>query len=224
MILVGYQLKKEIMEACTKYERDKNPSINSIIEDFLESFLTNKGYLTDNVNFDKIKSPEEIMSESEYNFRKGRIANGSVQVFCDELYFGYVKQDKYYERVDELMQFPRDELDNLSKNNWDDSNGTYHTFLKWKISHPTLSLEDYLVFSRFDISYISSKESWQIKHDNFSMCSCKDGEAFEKIKEYLFHLSDKELAQLKIELRDTGKNRRKYILDKIGESTLMGDK
>ena len=214
MLLVGYQLKSEIIEACTNYERDKNPSISSIVEDFLEDFLRKKGYLGDNIDVDKIIAPIDVIeSESEHNFKKGK-RNGMdyVEILCGDLSFGWVKEDEYYDIVDKLMDFSHDTLKEISKNNWDGHPHTYGRFLKWKLRNPNLELDDFLSENRFSI-YHRNDGGWQILYGKFSICTSHDEKQFEKIKKFLFKLSDSELKLLISKLENSKKNRREFVLN-----------
>ena len=225
MLLVGYQLKNEIIEACTNYERDKNPSISSIVEDFLEDFLRKKGYLEDNIDVDKIIAPiEAIESESEHNFKKGKKRTGksgnSVEVLYGDLSFGWVKEDDYYDIVDKLMDFSYDELKEISKTNWEGNLNTYRRFLKRKLENPNLKLDDFLSENRFNI-YNRGVKGWQIVYRRFSICTSHDEKEFEKIKKFLFKLPDSELDSLISKLENCN-NRREFVLNYMDSHKLEG--
>ena len=206
---------KDMVDLLYQFERATGSSLNILVEKYLEKVLYKEGYLNAEIG----KEPAlkiDGFSDSKHHFEKGKRAGESVQVYCGDLYFGYVKIENYEERIENLKQFSFDELEEISKNNWDDSFGNYSGFLKWKIKNPSLSIDSYLHESQFEIYPIRSKRTFQIKHDGFSMCSVKDNRTLEKIKKYLFDLSYEELSILKTELKNTHKNRREYILEKIG--------
>ena len=205
---------KEIVDKLYQYERSTRLSLNILVEKYLESILLKNGYLEESMG--EIPAPKiEELNHQDPHFRKGNVRRGYVEVWYEDLCFGNVKIENYDERVENLKQFSFDELKEISKNNWDKSHGQYNFFLKWKIKNPSKSLNDYLHDSQFKIRFSRTKGAYRIHHKGFSMCSVKEEETMEKIKKYLFDLSDEELSILKKELENTSENRRKYILRKM---------
>jgi hypothetical protein len=200
-----------------QFERATGSSLNILVEKYLERVLYEKGYLNAKNEVQDIKITLEPKQNLKCNFRKGKTAGESVQLFCDDLYFGYVKKEEFDHKLKQLKQFPYEELKKMDKNSWDSSNGTYHHFLRFKLKNPKMSFEDCIAHIRFQTSYVSSKDVTQIRHNKFSICTVK-GEytsEFKKIMEYLVNLSDDELENLEKELSNTSINRRLFVLNKM---------
>lgn len=204
---------KDMVDLLYQFERATGSSLNILVEKYLEQLLYKEGYLT--VNIENEETSTIIPSvKTKPKFRKKKHGHGMVQIWCDDLYFGYVKEENYSERVNELMQFSYEDLRDISKNNLDDNFGNYTRFLRIKLKNPHLSVRDCLNMSRFSINW-RNDGSWQIRHNKFSICSGNDTFQFNKITEFLYNLSDDEVEVLKQELQDC-KHRRNYILEKIG--------
>jgi len=210
----GYPLKDELGEGLHIYERNTGLSAHLLIESLVEQYLIKTGILgsddEENVDFPFPITPEITPS----NFRVETTRNRS-KISLGELNFGSCKSDGVDERIKQLCQFSYNELEELSQNNWDNSNGQYYVFLRWKLENPASSLEEYLVQSRIRINY-RPNGSWQLRDTaKFCFCSGKDKTELETITNYLCSLSDGELEQLKETLNETNTGRRTVILDKI---------
>lgn len=207
---------KDMVDLLYQFERATGSSLNILVEKYLERVLYEKGYLNAKNEVQDIKITLEPKQKLTCDFRKGRDNGKSVQLFCDNLYFGYIKKEEFDHRLKQLKQFPYEELKKMDKNKWDSSNGTYQRFLKFKLKNPDMSFEDCITHIRFKTSYAPSKDTTQIRYNQFSICTIK-GEytsEFKKIMEYLVNLSNDELILLKEELENV-KNRRKHILEKM---------
>ena len=209
---------KDMVDLLYQYERATGRSLNILVEKYLEKVLYENGYFNAKKEVQDIKITVKPKQNPKCNFRKGKKAGESIQLFCDELYFGYVKQKDFDYKVNQLKQFPYDELKKMDKNNWDSSKGSYNYFLRVKLKNPNMSFEDCLAKIRFQTSYVSSKDVTQIRHNKFSICTVKGKYTpeFEKIMEYLVGLSNNELDNLEKELSNTSVNRRVFILNKMG--------
>ena len=206
---------KDMVDLLYQFERATGSSLNILVEKYLEKLLYKEGYLTMEMGIEDTVSSENSISQPQDEFRKTKYgSNGRVKIWYGKLCFGSTTEENYSSIIEKLMQFSPEQLHEISNNNWDKTNGDYMRFLKWKLNNPNRFLEDYLKEARFSIR--DSSEKWQIRHEGFSLCSGKESnkKEFEKIKKYLFNLSNGELDLLKGELTNC-KHRRAYILDKI---------
>ena len=221
MILDVYPSSKdaEMVDLLYEFERDTRLSLNILVENYLEKLLYDKGYLggenekeTETQNTIKKNLPvkKENFTVKSNGKKYGKVLLGNLD-------FGNCKHDVVDERIEKLCLFSYEELEELSRNNWDKSYGQYSSFLKWKIDNPMTPSTEYFSKSRFELSF-RHQGSWQIRHkqNGFSICSGKDKEEFELIKNHLYTLTDEELNQLEEKLSKT-KRRRQFILNEIGE-------
>jgi len=208
---------KDMVDLLYQYERATGLSLNILVEKYLEKVLYQNDYLTANGDINDVQITLKQKHTPKCEFRKGKRANGSVQLFYGDFYYGYVKPDEFDNRVEQLSQFSYDELEQMDKNRWDSTNGAYNFFLRFRLENPHLSFEDCLANIRFKTSYIPSKNTTQIRHNGFSICTIngKYTSEFKKIMEYVVSLSDEELSALEDELSNSPTNRRKYILNKM---------
>lgn len=130
MILNGYPLKNELMEALNEYERDNNLSPRLLIERLLEDFLYDEGYLT--VDVEVIQTPAEIQAERKNKFhttKKGKY----LHLFYEDLNFGTFKPDILDDVIDKLLSFSDKELLEMSKQRWKGEIKDYKPFLYDKL-------------------------------------------------------------------------------------------
>lgn len=155
MILNGYPLKNELMEALNEYERDNNLSPRLLVEKLLEDFLYDEGYLT--VDVEVTQTPAEIQAERKNKFHT--IKSGEyIQLFYEDLNFGTFKPDILDDVIDALLGFSDKELVEMSKQEWKGEIKDYKPFLydKLGINRSNVNENSFIY---------SSKNKWYIRRN-----------------------------------------------------------
>lgn len=174
MILNGYPLKNELMEALNEYERDNNLSPRLLVEKLLEDFLYDEGYLT--VDVEVTQTPAEIQAERNNKFHTHK-AGKYLQLFYDDLYFGTFKPDILDDIIDALLGFSDKELLEMSKQEWKGEIQDYKPFLYDKLN---ININE----SRF-ISVDNRTDAYRINKDGYNYGSYSTFEEAKGVRDFL---------------------------------------
>lgn len=164
MRLVNYQLKNEVLDAVDKYERDNNISFNIIVENFIEEFLYDKGYLTINMSPDTVKNPIEIYNERKKLFKVSLRNKRYNRVFYKDLYFGTYADEEVGWIIDNLSNFSDDELRKMDYRKWAGTRKLYVSFLKAKFENPLLTMQEY--YNNTNSNIQPCGDVWEVRKSN----------------------------------------------------------
>lgn len=133
MQLVDYNFEEDVVNAIEEYERDKNPSLNGIIEEFIKGVLYEAGYLQITLNEDEIFTPKELNKIDKFIIkpRKDR-----AQIKFDDLNFGTFDKNIVDNIIYKLAHLSDEDFIKYSKTycqkNFNYNSKEYHDFiLNW---------------------------------------------------------------------------------------------
>lgn len=135
MQLVGYNFEEDVICAIEEYERDKNPSLNGMVEEFIKGVLYDSGYYRKEIPEEEIFTPKELNKIDKFSKHKWG-NDGKVQIKYDDLSFGSFKEEIADEIIFKLARLPDEELIKYSKtycgNTLNYTNNDYQDFmLEW---------------------------------------------------------------------------------------------
>lgn len=195
MILNGYPLKNELMEALNEYERDNNLSPRLLVEKLLEDFLYDEGYLT--VDVEVTQTPAEIQAERNNKFHTKKVGK-YLRLFYDDLDFGMFKPDILDNIIDALLGFSDKELLEMSKQEWKGEIKDYKPFLydKLGINPPNHINENSFI-------YPTGNNKWCIQKNSLKYGSYDTIEKAKEVRAFLIMKNwDKKYSNKMVKLKD----------------------
>ncbi|MBQ2653042.1 MAG: hypothetical protein IJF83_05760 [Methanobrevibacter sp.] len=216
MRLADYNFEEEVICAIEEYERDKNPSLNGIIEEFVKGLLYEQGYLRYELSEDEIFNPKELNKID--NFSKSKWGDGKVQIKYGDLTFGSFDEEIADEIIFRLIRLPEEDFIKYSKTycqeNFGYSSKDYSNFiLKW-LEDDSMVPEDLGLLRRTE--YPSSKSvEFRFKRILIAGLNKKKypSEKIDEVELFLNRFSGPQLQEI-IEMRkESGIKSDKFILD-----------
>lgn len=204
MILNDYQLRTDLSDALQNYERENNCSPILVIENLLEKFLYDEGYITVGEEEVVCKTPFEIEAERRSKFTVISKGKKSKQIRYGDVDFGYFSANEIDNVIDELLGFSDEQLKELDRGSWKYDKSKYKSYFRAKLDNPYLSVEDFLNNTRINVSvYRSGKTHISFKGNTICLFnhSKVKGDVIDSVYDFLNGLSDEELLEL-IRLKD----------------------
>ena len=229
MKLKEFLINKNVGDMLVRYGRDNNLSPSLIIENLIEEFLYNKGYLDigldDDGEYDV--SPADIYAERKSKF----VSNSKGLLKYGDLDFGYYDKDEIDEVIDKLLDFSDDELMELDRNKWAYSKQKYKKFIREKMDNPLLTVEEFLKDKCFCISKVERKYKTRVvtefyyknnaiahfNHNNYSKKQIQEVEMF------LQNLGGDELDYIVENRKESDLQSSEYLLQYMGKHNQKTD-
>lgn len=216
MQLVGYNFEEDVVRAIEEYERDKNPSLNGMVEEFIKGILYEKKYLHTSLSEDEIFNPKELNKIEK--FTKNRWGEGKVQVKFDDLNFGSYDEDIADKVIFKLTHLPDEVFVKYSKNYCQDELGytqkDYSDFMLLWLENDNVIPEHLSLVRR---SEFPSTNSVEFSYKHVRVCALnKEKYSIEKIDEvelFLNRFSGFQLEKIIEERKNANMNSDKFILN-----------
>lgn len=242
MKLKEFLINKNVGDMLVMYGRDNNLSPSLIIENLIEEFLYNKGYIGVGVEDDEYDvSPADIYAERKSKF--STVSKGAVGVMLryGDLDFGYYDKDEIDDVIDKLLDFSDDELRELDRNKWKYSKPKYKKFIREKMENPLLTVEEFLKDRYFGISkvvreypnrvvsefYYKNNTIAHFNHNNYSQNQINEVELFlhglggDELDYIIEHRKSSKLQSSEYLLQYMGKYNQKTDIEKLPYTVII---
>ena len=223
MQLVGYNFEEDVICAIEDYERDKNPSLNGLVEEFIKGILYDSGYYRKEIPEDEIFTPKELNKID--NFSKTHWGNeGKVRIKYDDLSFGSFKEEIADEIIFRLARLSDEELIKYSKTYCHDTLGYTHKeysdfIFDWLKSGSMM--QEKLYDERITkFSKINKGRYFQLKYLQLNFGVFKNSEIDEVISQ-LLDFSDEELEEMSLNNWKYSKGKYKRFIRQKLENPLL---
>lgn len=216
MILKDYHLRTDLADALQDYEIENNCSPILVIENLLEKFLYDEGYITVDRDTVVCKTPFEIEQERRSRFVV-RNKGSSKNIIYGDLDFGYFNSDEVDDIIEELLGFSDDELEGLSRNNWEYGKSKYKPFFRAKLKNPSLTCDEFMNLCRVSLSVYSSGKIL-ISFKGKRVCSFNSKvsrDVIDEVRSFLLGLSDDELDSLIKAKDESSLTSAEFVLDYV---------
>lgn len=226
MKLKEFLINKNIGDILVVYGRDNNLSPSLIIENLVEEFLYNKGYIDVGVeDGEDDVSLADIYAERKSKFTTVSKGNVGVLLRYDDLDFGYYDKDEIDDVISKLLDFSDDELKELDRGKWEYSKPKYKKFIREKMENPLLTVEEFMQDKYFGITkvvreyssrvvsefYYKSNTIAHFNHNNYSQNQIDDVELFLK------RLGGDELDYIVEHRKESDLQSSEYLLQYMGQ-------
>lgn len=217
MRLVDYNFEEDVICAIQEYERDKNPSLNGMVEEFIKGVLYDSGYLRNDLSEDEIFTPKELNKID--NFSKYPWGNeGKVQIKYGDLNFGSFDKEIIDEIIFKLSRLPDEDFIKYSKTYCQDkldyTPKNYSDFILSWLDNESMTPKELSVVKRYDFPS-TNNIIFRYKNDRITAFN-KEKYPPEKIDEVELFLEGFSASQLQkiIEMRkESSMHSDKFILN-----------
>lgn len=201
------------------YGRDNNLSISLIVEELLEQFLYDKGYLI--IEEEEIaQTPEDIYLERKNKFEVVVAGSEYNKINYGDLSFGNIHKSEDSDLfIEKLLKLSDDELTRISLNNWIYPRRQYKSFLYAYLEDNSITPEEFIKENRIGYYHIYSNGNnfTRLTFNHKTICEFYytkySKEIIDNVHQFLIELSDAELNNIIEERKSSRLTSAQFVLE-----------